>query len=99
MSGRGTPSNKCNVFPFLLLHRSHIQPTFCVVKGCGRIVSQDTYWCHTVSAFTAFSPNRIGEYDSHYRIYSSTNWCTIHVGSGSVTVIVLGQGSDREGTG
>jgi len=20
---------------------------------------QDTYWCHTVSAFTAFSPNRM----------------------------------------
>ena len=34
--------------------------------------TQDTYWCHTVSAFTAFSPNRIGECDSYYRVYWST---------------------------
>ena len=31
--------------------------------------------------FTAFSPNRIGEYDSYYRIYCSTNcstnWCSV----------------------
>ncbi len=27
-------------------------------------VTQDTNWCHTVSLFTAFSPNRIGEYDT-----------------------------------
>ena len=37
-----------------------------------------TYWCHTVSVFTAFSPNRIGECDSYCSIYSSTscntNW-------------------------
>ena len=24
-------------------------------------VAQDTHWCHAVSVFTAFSPNRIGE--------------------------------------
>ena len=30
-------------------------------------VSQDTYWWHTVSVFTAFSPNRIGEYDTYCR--------------------------------
>jgi len=41
------------------------------LAGCG-VLSQDTYWCHTVSAFTAFSPNRIGEYDTYYRIYWST---------------------------
>ena len=34
-------------------------------------------------SITAFSPNRIGEYDTSYRIYCSTNWCTIHVGSGT----------------
>ena len=33
-------------------------------EGC-----QDTYWCHTVSVFTAFSPNRIGECDSYCSIY------------------------------
>ena len=34
-------------------------------------MSQDTYWCHTVSVFTAspFSPNRIGECDTYCRIY------------------------------
>ena len=36
---------------------------------CGRTLSQDTHYCHTVSDFTAFSPNRIGEYDSHCRVY------------------------------
>ena len=32
-----------------------------------------SYWCHTytVSVFTAFSPNRIGEYDTNYRIYQT----------------------------
>ena len=63
----------------------------------------DTYWCHTVSVFTAFSPNRIGEcdtyYRTYYRTYCCTNWCTIHVGSGTVTVIVLGQRPDGEGAG
>ena len=39
--------------------------------GWGR-PSAILYWCHTVSAFTAFSPNRIGEYDTYYRIYWST---------------------------
>ena len=68
----------------------------CSPRSC---VAQDTYWCHTVSAFTAFSPNRIGEYDSYSRIYCCTNWCTVHVGSGTVTVIVLGQRPDRQGTG
>ena len=74
---------------------------------CRRILSQDTYWCHTVSVFTAFNPNRIGEYNTHCRIYHrnycstncSTYWCTIHVGSCTVTVIVLRQRSDGEGTG
>ena len=51
-------------------------------RNAVRNVSQDTYWCHTVSVFTAFSPNRIGECDSYYRIYCSTNWCSVHVGSG-----------------
>ena len=47
-------------------------PIITLVAHCRRIVSavaQDTYWCHAVSVFTAFSPNRVGEYDSHYRIY------------------------------
>ena len=35
----------------------------------GGHVSQDTYWCHAVRSITAFSPNRIGEYDSHYRTH------------------------------
>ena len=39
----------------------------CLCRG----LSQDTYWCHTVSVSTAFSPNRIGEYDSYCR----TNCC------------------------
>ena len=39
------------------------------------VVSQDTYWCHTVSVFSAFSPNRIGEHDTYCRIYCSAN-CT-----------------------
>ena len=50
-----------------------------------------------------YSPNRIGEYDSYCRIYCSiycsTNWCTMHVGSGTVTVIVLGKTTDSQGTG
>ena len=37
-------------------------------KFLGGKLSQDTYWCHTVSVFTAFSPNRIGECDTHCRI-------------------------------
>ena len=61
--------------------------------------AQDTYWCHTVSVFTAFRPNRIGKYDSRYRIYCSIYWCTRHVRSGTVSVIVLGQASDRQRTG
>ena len=49
---------------------------------------------------TAFSPNRIGEYDTYCRTY----WCIpIHVRSASpsheANVIVLGQRSDREETG
>ena len=32
-------------------------------------------------------------------IYCSSNWCTIHVGSGTVTVIVLGKTTDSQGTG
>ena len=32
-----------------------------------------------------------GEYGSYYRIYCSTYWCTIHVRSGTVSVIVLRQ--------
>ena len=64
-------------------------------------MSQDTYWCHTVSVFTAFSPNRIGEYDSYCRVYCSTDWCSVHVGSRTrtVTVIVLDKNTDRQGTG
>ena len=46
------------------------------VQMSGRILSQDTYWCHTVSVFTAFSPNRIGEYDTYCRIYCSTSCST-----------------------
>ena len=47
----------------------------CCRDGGAVILSQDTYWCHTVSAFTAFSPNRIGEYDSH-TYYCCTNCST-----------------------
>ena len=38
-----------------------------------KCMMQDTYWCHAVSVFTAFSSNRIGEYDTYCRIYCSTN--------------------------
>ena len=34
--------------------------------GDGVLISQDTCWCHTVSVFTAFSPNRIGDCNSYY---------------------------------
>ena len=41
------------------------------------------YWCHTVSVFTAFSPNRIGECDAHCSVYCRVSttcriyWCTM----------------------
>ena len=41
----------------------------------------------------------VGEYDTHHRTNCSTYWCTTHVGSGTVSVIVFGQRSDREKTG
>jgi len=37
--------------------------------------------------------------DSYCRIYCSSNWCAIHVGSGTVTVIVLGKTTDSQGAG
>ena len=46
-------------------------------------LSQDTYWCHTVSVFTAFRPNRIGEFNTYldgdlYALGSGSN-CTVFI--------------------
>ena len=84
------------------------------VTLANRFQSGCRYWCHTVSVFhcvqdaatwvAAFQKGRRyldGEYGSYYRIYCSTftYWCTIHVRSGTVSVIVLRQRAIGTGLG
>ena len=72
------------------------------MQACRRILSQDSYWGHTVSVFTAFSPNRIGEYDTHCRItvvLAVVLTGVPYVGSGTVSVSVLGSEPIGKGLG
>ena len=70
--------------------------------GLPGVCPQDTYWCHTVSVFTAFSSNRIGEYDSPAVLTTASTVVLTGVPYTSElleAVIILGQRTDREKTG